>query len=101
MLLAYSPILKGIYNDSEKRKHHYIWPQFDSDDSAARLTALNELAKELGVTHNNLVLAWLMNQPRVIRIIGFNKKEPYLENMESIKIQLTADQVDYLNSASA
>ena len=27
-LLAYSPILKGIYNDPEKRENHAIWPQF-------------------------------------------------------------------------
>jgi aryl-alcohol dehydrogenase-like predicted oxidoreductase len=101
MLLAYSPILKGIYNDPEKRKKHHIWPEFDSDDSAARLAALSELAQELDVTNNNLVLAWLMHQPRVIPVIGFSKKEQYLENMESIKIQLSDAQMDFLNNASA
>ena len=72
---------------------------FESDDSAARLAALSELAQELGVTNNNLVLAWLMHQPRVIPIIGFSKKEQYLENIESINIRLSPEQVEFLNSA--
>jgi aryl-alcohol dehydrogenase-like predicted oxidoreductase len=81
MLLACSPILKGIYNDPKKRIAYYNWHLFDNDDARARLEALSELAKELGVTNNNLVLAWLMHQPRVIPIIGFSNKEQYLENM--------------------
>jgi aryl-alcohol dehydrogenase-like predicted oxidoreductase len=100
-LLAYSPILKGIYNDSEKRKNHDMWPGFDNEDSAARLKALGELSTELGVTNNNLVLAWLMHQPRVIPITGFSKKEQYFENMAAVKIELTAEQMDFLNSATA
>jgi aryl-alcohol dehydrogenase-like predicted oxidoreductase len=101
MLLAYSPILKGIYNQKEKREAYYNWHLFDNKDSYIRLAALSELAKDFGVTNNNLVLAWLMHQPKVIPIIGFSKKEQYLENIESIKIQLTAEQMEFLNSASA
>ncbi len=100
-LLAYSPILKGIYNDAEKRKNHDMWPGFDTADSAARLKALGELSTELGVTNNNLVLAWMMQQPRIIPIFGFSKKEQYYENMESVKIELTAEQVEFLNNAGA
>jgi len=101
MLLAYSPILKGIYNHKEKREAYYNWHMFDNKDSHVRLAALSELAKELGVTNNNLVLAWLMHQPKVIPIIGFSKKEQYLENIESINIQLTTDQMEFLDNASA
>ena len=100
MLLAYSPILKGIYNDKEKRESHYNWHLYDNKDSSIRLAALSKLAQELGVTCNNLVLAWLLHQPRVIPIIGFSKKEQYFENMEAVKIQLSAEQMETLNSAS-
>jgi aryl-alcohol dehydrogenase-like predicted oxidoreductase len=101
MLLAYSPILKGIYNDEKKRKAYYNWHLFDHGDTHTRLAALTELAQELGVTNNNLVLAWLLHQPRVIPIIGFSNQEQYLENMESVQIHLTAGQMNFLNSASS
>ena len=44
MLLAYSPILKGIYDDRTKREAYYNWAKFDNDDARARLAALTALA---------------------------------------------------------
>jgi aryl-alcohol dehydrogenase-like predicted oxidoreductase len=101
LLLAYSPLLKGIYDDESKRKAYYGWPLFDNDDTRARLQALTAVARELGVSNNNLVLAWLMHQPRVIPILGFSRKEQYFENMKSLDIRLGAEQMQTLDRASA
>jgi aryl-alcohol dehydrogenase-like predicted oxidoreductase len=78
----------------------YYWHQFDHADSYARLDTLESLAMELGVTPGNLVLAWLMHQQRVIPIAGFSKKEQYLENMESVEITLTEEQIQILDDAT-
>ena len=100
-LLAYSPILKGIYAGKEKRESVYYWHQFDHADSYARLDTLESLALELGVTPGNLVLAWVMHQERVIPIAGFSKKEQYFDNMRSVEICLTEEQIQILNNATA
>ena len=97
-LLAYSPILKGIYAGKEKRESVYYWHQFDHPDSHARLAVLEEMAAERGVTPGNLVIAWLMHQERVIPIVGFSKREQYLENMNAVDISLSAEDIDRLNS---
>jgi aryl-alcohol dehydrogenase-like predicted oxidoreductase len=101
MLLAYSPLLKGIYDEQQKREAYYNWNLFDNDDARVRLETLSKMAQELGVSNNNLVLAWVMHQPRTIPIIGFSRMEQYLENMKALDIHLTDQQMDVLNNASA
>ena len=68
-LVAYSPILKGVYDDPSRAA---ALPQYAGPDTDARLAQLTEQARELGVTPNQLVVAWLMGQdsPRVIPLIG-------------------------------
>jgi aryl-alcohol dehydrogenase-like predicted oxidoreductase len=100
MLMAYSPLLKGIYDDRIKRESHYIWDQFNHEDSRARLAALESLAGELGVTNSQLVLAWLLHQPRVIPILGFSRMGQYRENLKALDIRLTTAQMERLNRAS-
>ncbi len=60
-LVAYSPLLKGIYGDRQKREDYYNWQLFNNDDTQVRLESLSKMAKELGVTSNQLVLAWLLH----------------------------------------
>lgn len=92
-LMAYSPLLKGIYNSEEKRKRYYNWGHFDSAENARKLAIVEKLSKELGVTGNQLVLAWMLKQePKVIPILGFSNEEQYRENMEALNITLTDSQ---------
>jgi aryl-alcohol dehydrogenase-like predicted oxidoreductase len=100
MLLAYSPLLKGIYDDRAKREAYYNWEKFRGDDADARLAALAKLSGELGVTNSNLVLAWLLHQPRVIPILGFSRIEQYRENMKALDVRLGFAQLERLNRAS-
>ncbi|WP_238626207.1 aldo/keto reductase [Aggregatilinea lenta] len=101
-LVAYSPLLKGIYDDAEKRARYYNWSLYDSDDSRARLEVLGKMAGALGVSNSQLVLAWLLHhQPQVIPIFGMSSKAQYEHNMAALNITLDDAQMAELNAASA
>jgi aryl-alcohol dehydrogenase-like predicted oxidoreductase len=66
-LLAYSPLLKGIY----ARPHQAPPPGYDHPTNQARLAVLRETAAELGATPTQLALAWLMQgRPSMIPVVG-------------------------------
>lgn len=101
-LIAYSPLLKGIYDDERKRAAYYNWPLFDSDDARARLACLSEMAAELGVSNSQLVLAWLLHRnPVTVPIIAASTLEQFEHNFGALQIELTPEQVRTLDSASA
>jgi len=101
-LVAYSPLLKGIYADRKKREAYYNWRLFNNDDAQARLAALSRMSKELNVTNNQLVLAWLLHhKPRVIPLLGASNLEQFDQNMKALDIQLTGEQMSVLNNASS
>lgn len=99
-LIAYSPLLKGIYDDPVKRANYYNWDKYNFDDSRIRLEVLSKMAKELGVSNSQLVIAWLLHhQPTVIPILGSSRMDQFEHNMESTKIKLTDEQIRTLNGA--
>lgn len=101
-LVAYSPLLKGIYDDPQKRERYYNWSLYNTDDSRARLRALSETAASLGVSSSQLVLAWLLHhQPHVIPITAASSLEQFRHNLEALTIQLSEAQMSVLNQASA
>jgi aryl-alcohol dehydrogenase-like predicted oxidoreductase len=102
-LVAYSPILMGIYDDPVRRADHYKFTPYRGPDAEARLAVLGEVARELGSTPNQLVLAWLMHQsaPRVIPIIGPRTLAQYQAAMPSVDLTLTDEQLARLDAAGA
>ncbi len=97
--LAYSPLLKGLYGDSEKRKTYYNRHLYDSDQNRKKLALVDRLSLELGITGNQLALAWLLrHDPQIIPLIGFSRMEQYLENMDALKVELTDDVIGMLNA---
>jgi len=101
-LLAYSPLLKGIYDDRKKRESSYNWHIYDTEDTRVRLETLSSLARELGVSNSQLVLAWLRHhRPKVIPILGARTLEQFEQCMQSLAIRLTDEQMAILSAASA
>jgi aryl-alcohol dehydrogenase-like predicted oxidoreductase len=102
-LVAYSPILKGIYDDPAKRRGHPIMQPYEGPDAEARLAVLTEVAGELGVTPNQLVLAWLLRQrsPRVVPLIGPRTLAQYEAALPALDVKLTDDQQRRLDTAGA
>ncbi len=97
--LAYSPLLKGIYGNKDKRETYYNRHLYDNEESRKKLALVDKLAQELGVTGNQLVLAWLLrHDPQIIPIIGFSRKDQYLENMGALDIALPDDYMAMLNA---
>lgn len=102
-LVAYSPILKGIFDDPAKRRGHWAMENYTGPDADARLAVAAEIAAEAGVTPNALVLAWLMQQesPRIVPLIGPRTPEQFEQVLPALDVKLTADQLDRLDRAGA
>ncbi len=97
-LVAYSPLLKGIYSSEEKRRAYYNWALYDSKDSADRLQRLAELSASTGFRGNALVLAWMLGRsPSAIPVLGGSSFEQYEENLDACEIKLDAAAIDYLD----
>ncbi|NLG96737.1 MAG: aldo/keto reductase [Chloroflexi bacterium] len=102
-LIGYSPLLKGIYDDPVKRQRYYNWPHYDTPDSKARLETLSSMAHALGVSNSQLVIAWILHhqQPRVIPIVAASSLAQFQHNMGALAIELTPEQMQTLDQASA
>ncbi|GAA2684345.1 aldo/keto reductase [Actinoplanes palleronii] len=102
-LVAYSPILKGIYDDPAKRSGHWMMDNYEGPDVDARLAVLAEVAAELGTTPNRTVLAWLLHQgdPSVIPLIGPRTVEQFEDLIPAVDVKLDASQLARLDAAGA
>ncbi|TWG20833.1 aryl-alcohol dehydrogenase-like predicted oxidoreductase [Actinoplanes teichomyceticus] len=102
-LVAYSPILKGIYDDPAKRSGHWMMESYEGPDVDARLAVLGEVAAEVGATPNRTVLAWLLHQtdPSVIPLIGPKTPEQLDDLLPALDIKLDAGQLARLEAAGA
>jgi aryl-alcohol dehydrogenase-like predicted oxidoreductase len=102
-LVAYSPILKGLYDDPAKRQGHWAMSPYVGPDSEARLEALLQASRELGVRPNQLVLAWLLHarSPSVVPLVGPRTPEQLDQNLEALGIDLSPELQTRLSVAGA
>ena len=96
-LVAYSPILKGAYDTPERLATHEDYAGPDTD---ARLTRVTTLAGDLGVTPNQLVLAWLLHQtdPTPITLTGPRTPAQLDISLAALDIKLTDEQLAFLDA---
>ncbi|MDT7723909.1 MAG: hypothetical protein QOI21_485 [Actinomycetota bacterium] len=101
-LVAYSPILQGIY-EPDRRAGHWMWPVYAGPDSEARLAAVDKVAGELGVTGSQVALAWLLHQrsPSAIPIVGTRTWEQFESFLPALDVVLTDDHLTFLGEAGA
>jgi len=97
-MLAYSALLGGAYTRADRPvPDEYLGP-----DTDARLMTLKAIAKEIGATPNQVVLAWMMQgQPSVLPLIAASTSAQLQENINALKVQLSAEQLDRLTMAGA
>ena len=101
-LLAYSPLLKGAYARGEFQPWDDQEKRFDTADNQARLECLNTLAKEMGVSANQLVLAYVMHtEPGVIPIFGASTLDQFNDSMGALDITWTEEVATTLKNAGA
>ncbi|BCB91612.1 aldo/keto reductase [Phytohabitans suffuscus] len=102
-LVAYSPILKGIYDDPDKRRGHDMMSAYEGPDAEARLAVLTELAAQLGVTPNQLVIAWLLHQsdPRMVTLFGPRTVAQFEAALPALDLKLGDSDLSTLDAAGA
>jgi len=98
-MLAYSPLLSGAYSTRPDR----TFPeQFEGPDTDVRVAALKTVAEDVGATLNQVVLAWMLqSDPPVIPLVAGSTLAQMEENYGALEIELSIEQMDYLNGASA
>lgn len=102
-LVAYSPVLKGMYDMTEgAREAHYLWQaNYAGEHQRAQVAAAADVAADLGVRPSQVVLAWLLAQtsPRVIPLLGTTKVARFAEAAAALTIDLTPEQLARLRDA--
>ena len=93
-LIAYSPLLRGAY----VRDDRLISSQYQHHDSEARMTTLLDVARDLDLTANQVVLAWMIGRG-VIVISGASKKEQLNESFKGFDIDLSDEILKRLDAA--
>jgi aryl-alcohol dehydrogenase-like predicted oxidoreductase len=95
-LVAYSPLLNGAYTRPDKELDR----AYDHPGTRARLTALEQVAKETGATANQVVLAWLIGgELPVVPLIGASSVAQLDESLAAIDLELSAEQRQLLDAA--
>jgi aryl-alcohol dehydrogenase-like predicted oxidoreductase len=89
-LVAYSPILQGGYDNPQRLDEVYAGP-----DTETRLANVAKVAAELGVTGNQVALAWLLHQGR-IPVIGPRTWEHWEAYRPAFDLKLTDDHLALL-----
>lgn len=102
-LVAYSPILKGIYDSPDKREGHWVMPRYAGPDADARFAAVEAVARNAGATPNQVVLAWMMQRKdvTVLPLVGPRTYDQYIQLMGALDVTLTDEQVARLDAAGA
>jgi len=93
-LIAYSPLLSGAYAGRE-------WPEgYATRDNELRMQELTNVADELDITPNQLVLAWMLySSPVIIPLISASSREQLEENMMASSVVLSDEIITTLNQA--
>jgi aryl-alcohol dehydrogenase-like predicted oxidoreductase len=95
-LVGYSVLLGGAYLKGAE----HLPTQFAGPDADERLKALCTTASELGVSVNQVVLAWMrQSDPPVLPIIAGSRTEQLAENIVALDLSLTEVQMQRLNTA--
>jgi aryl-alcohol dehydrogenase-like predicted oxidoreductase len=100
-LVAYSPVLKGLYDiPPAERPGHRAMGQYAGDAAGRRLAALDAVAAETGYQPSQVVVAWLAAQrsPRVLPLIGTTKVARYLDARRALDLELTPGQLAALDA---
>jgi aryl-alcohol dehydrogenase-like predicted oxidoreductase len=95
-MLAYSPLLAGAYTRSERA----LGDQYRSPDNDQRLGTLRAVASELGASPNQVILAWMLaGDPLVLPVFSASTPEQMQDDLASLDLNLSADQLRRLNEA--
>ena len=110
--VPFSPLGKGFLTGAisattefDSSDYRNIFPRFTSDARTANqalVDRLGEIARQHGATPAQIALAWLLAQkPWIVPIPGTTKLSRLEENLESVSLELTKDDLGEMDQASA
>lgn len=95
-MVGYSVLLQGAYTRADRP----IPAQFAGPDSDQRLKALREVAKQVGRSPNQVILAWMrQSKPSIVPLIAGTRVEQLAENIAALGLTLSDEQMKLLNTA--
>ncbi len=110
-LLVWSPLaggfLSGKYTrqsagEQGARRTIFDFPVIDKERAYNIIEVMTKIAGARGVSVSQVALAWLLHQPAVTSvIIGAKKMDQLEDNLPAVKLALSADEMNELNSISA
>ena len=109
-LMVWSPLAGGLLSGkvgrdrqagAGDRRAAFDFPPVDKDRAFDCIDAMRAIADGRGVSVAQIALAWLLHQPQVTSvIIGAKKPEQLADNLGSVQIELTGDELAALDTAS-
>jgi aryl-alcohol dehydrogenase-like predicted oxidoreductase len=109
-LMVWSPLAGGLLSGKYKRNEtagnngrrvNFDFPPVNKEKAFTIVEALEPMAKEKQSSVAQLALAWLLHQSVVTTvIIGANKVEQLEDNLKSISVKFTADELQKLDELS-
>jgi aryl-alcohol dehydrogenase-like predicted oxidoreductase len=109
-LMVWSPLAGGLLTgkykrngqgDQDARRVNFDFPPVNKEKAFDVLDVLQTMSKEKKVSIAQLALAWLLHQPVVTSIIiGATKPEQLEDNLKSIDVSFTEDELKKLDEVS-
>ena len=110
-LLVWSPLAGGLLSGkfsrtnqkpADSRRTEYDFPLVDKERTWKILDVMSPIAKAHGCSAARLSLAWLLSKPVVTSvIIGAKRPDQLKDNLASVHLTLTPDELKQLDQASA
>lgn len=111
-LVAYSPLGRGFLTgqikkiedlaDNDWRRHGPRFQEENFNNNLKIVAAVEAIAQAKGVKPSQIALAWLLQKGDfVVPIPGTKRVQYLLENIQAVDVQLTAAEIEELNTLSA
>jgi aryl-alcohol dehydrogenase-like predicted oxidoreductase len=105
-ILPWSPLKSGLLSGKYSRQNpiqggRAAFAGEVTDKTYEVIDTLNTIAKEIDAKPAAVALSWLQHRPGISStIIGVRSFEQFQANLEAFKVQLSADQIDRLDTVS-
>lgn len=108
-LMVWSPLAGGLLSGKygrhthteEGRRINYDFPPVNKEKAFDIIEVMQTIAQNKGCTVAQIALAWLLHQPVVTSIIlGVKNTDQLTDNLKSIEIQLSKEEMTQLNEVS-
>ncbi len=108
-LLVWSPLAGGLLSGKfgrdketkEGRRVEFDFPPVNKEKAYDVIEVMEKISTEKGISVAQIALAWLLHQPAVTSvIIGAKKPEQLADNLKSVDVKFTADELSQLLEAS-